>query len=160
MHASKKGRMHRQSEENETSASTAALPAMNKMQLLRVWERTFPTPPPPKLRKELMVPILAYRMQEAVYGGLSQTARARLQRLIAERSTSSMRASKERSAAKPAAKLIRSWRGETHEVLITPEGYVYLGETYRKLSPIAKRITGTQWSGPAFFGTKLVEKKR
>ncbi len=160
MHASEKGHMHRQSAEDKTSADIAALPAMNKAQLLKIWERTFPIPPPIKLRKELMVPILAYRMQEAVHGGMSQTARARLQRLISERSTSSIRASKERSASQPAPKLIRSWGGEIHEVLITPEGYVYRGETFRKLSPIARRITGTQWSGPAFFGTKAPGKMR
>ena len=34
-----------------------------------------------------MVPILAYRIQEAVHGGLSRTARTRLQRLIDERPT-------------------------------------------------------------------------
>ena len=107
-----------------------------------------------------MVPILAYRMQEAGHGGLSRTARARLQRLIDERSTTSARVRKERSASQPVSKLIRSWGGEIHEVLITPDGYVYRGETFKKLSPIAKRITGTQWSGPAFFGTKAPEKKR
>ena len=152
--------MYRQSEEEEVSASIAALPAMNKAQLLKIWERTFPAPPPAKLRKELMVPILAYRMQETVHGGLSQTGRARLQRLISERSTSSVRNRKERSASQPASKLIRSWKGEIHEVLITADGYVYRGEAFRKLSPIARRITGTQWSGPAFFGTRTAEKAR
>ena len=152
--------MHRQTEEDQTTAKIAALPAMNKAQLLEIWERTFPTPPPAKLRKELMVPILAHRMQEAVHGGLSRTARARLQRLIDERPTASARVRKERSASQPASKLIRSWGGEIHEVLITAEGYVYRGETFRKLSPIAKRITGTQWSGPAFFGTRTAEKTR
>ena len=152
--------MHRQTEEDQTSANIAALPAMNKTQLLQVWERTFPTPPPPKLRKELMVPILAYRIQEAVHGGLSRTARARLQRLIDERPTSSARVRKERSASQPASKLIRSWGGEIHEVLITAAGYIYRGETFQKLSPIARRITGTQWSGPAFFGTRTAEKTR
>ena len=62
--------MQRQTEEDRTSADIAALPAMNKAQLLKIWEHTFPTPPPGKLRKELMVPILAYRMQEAMHGGL------------------------------------------------------------------------------------------
>ena len=154
--ASEKGRMHKHPNEDRTSEDIAALPAMNKAELLQVWERTFSAPPPAKLRKELMVPILAYRMQETVHGGMSQTARTRLQRLIGERSTTSTRASKERSVTKPVSKLVRSWGGEIHEVLITGEGYVYRGEVFRKLSPIAKRITGTQWSGPAFFGTKTV----
>lgn len=43
-------------------------------------------------------------------------------------------------------------------MLVTDDGYVYRGELFQKPSPIAKRITGTQWSGPAFFGTKQAGK--
>ena len=50
------------------------------------------------------MPILAHRMQEAVHGGLSRTARSRLQRLIEERPTSSARVRKERSASQPVSK--------------------------------------------------------
>ena len=31
-------------------------------------------------------------------------------------------------------------------------GCGYDGETFRSLSEVARRITGTQWSGPRFFG--------
>ncbi|NMA96531.1 MAG: DUF2924 domain-containing protein, partial [Phyllobacteriaceae bacterium] len=31
-------------------------------------------------------------------------------------------------------------------------GYLYLGRTFKSLSAIAREITGTRWSGPAFFG--------
>ena len=31
-------------------------------------------------------------------------------------------------------------------------GFVYRGRRYRSLSEIARRITGTRWSGPLFFG--------
>jgi hypothetical protein len=101
-----------------------------------------------------MVPILAYRLQEVAFGGLSNSARRRLEQLVV---ANRARRPRTRAAAEPPtsyAKLIRSWRGEVHEVLITEDGFVYRGEHFRKLSPIAKRITGTQWSGPAFFGTK------
>jgi hypothetical protein len=53
------------------------LPTLNKAQLLAVWRENFNQPPPLKLRKELMVPVLAYRMQEKEFGGLSHTARIR-----------------------------------------------------------------------------------
>jgi hypothetical protein len=136
------------------STRISALPGMDRAALLQMWAKTFPTPPPPRLRKELMVPILAYRMQEAEFGGLSHSARTRLGTLIAKNRESPTR---HRGPAKPAqatSKLIRSWRGEIHEVMVTETGFIYRGETFAKLSPIAKRITGTQWSGPAFFGTK------
>jgi len=135
----------------------AALPAMDKKRLLELWGETFSTPPPEKLRKELMVPLLAYKMQECVYGGLSNSARRRLHSLV---STREPRAVKE-DIAPPThvAKLVRTWGGETHEVLITDTGFVYRGEAFKKLSPIAKRITGTPWSGPAFFGTRDKDRK-
>jgi hypothetical protein len=41
-----------------------------------------------------------------------------------------------------------------HEVTVLDEGFEYAGENYRSLSEIAKAITGTKWSGPAFFGLK------
>ena len=143
-----------QQESAELEARIAGLPAKNRAQLAHLWGESFPAPPPPKLRKELMVPILAYRLQEMAFGGLSNSARRRLEELVA---VNRGRKPRTRAAAEPpasCAKLIRSWRGEVHQVLITEEGYIYRGEHFQKLSPIAKRITGTQWSGPAFFGTK------
>ncbi len=53
----------------------------------------------------------------------------------------------------PGTRLLREWSGDTHEVLVTDQGYVYRGTTYRSLSAIAQVITGTRWSGPKFFGT-------
>jgi hypothetical protein len=143
-----------QTAEERISAAIAQLPAMDRAALLKVWTKTFPTPPPPKLRKELMVPILAYRLQEAQFGGLSHSARMRLETLIAKNRGAPVRLRATQKPAETTSKLIRSWRGEIHEVLVTDSGFIYRGEHFRKLSPIAKRITGTQWSGPAFFGTR------
>jgi hypothetical protein len=147
---------HLDTEQRHTSISQqiAALPRMGRAELLKIWAKTFPTPPPPKLRKELMVPILAYRIQEAEFGGLSHSARARLETLIAKNRGAPTRLRAPQKPAEATSKLIRSWRGEVHEVLVVDSGFIYRGEHFQKLSPIAKRITGTQWSGPAFFGTK------
>ena len=32
--------------------------------------------------------------------------------------------------------------------------FEYEGRRYKSLSAVARHITGTQWSGPAFFGLK------
>lgn len=132
----------------------ASLSAMDRAALLKLWGETYQTPPPPKLRKELMVPILAYRIQEVEFGGLSNTARKRLQGLIVANRAKKAPTADAPTTPENCSKLIRSWRGEVHEVIVTEDGFIYRGETYQALSPIAKRITGTQWSGPAFFGTK------
>lgn len=52
----------------------------------------------------------------------------------------------------PGTRLLRQWRGDTHEVVVADSGYEYRGATYHSLSEIARKITGTRWSGPAFFG--------
>ena len=101
-----------------------------------------------------MVPILAYRIQEKEFGGLSHTARESL-REIARSIASEKRPQKEvQERSEKGTRLLRSWHGEVHEVIVTDSGYVYRGSTFSSLSKIAKEITGTQWSGPAFFGTK------
>ena len=66
------------------SEQIATLPSLNKAQLLAIWAENITKDPPSGLRKELMVPILAYRMQEREFGGLSHGARRRL-REVADR---------------------------------------------------------------------------
>jgi hypothetical protein len=58
------------------------------------------------------------------------------------------------SMLRPGTRLLREWRGATHEVLVVAHGFEHAGKTYKSLSAIARAITGTPWSGPAFFGTK------
>ena len=49
---------------------------------------------------------------------------------------------------------VREHAGKLHQVTVLEAGYEYEGTTYRSLSEIACAITGTKWSGPAFFGLK------
>jgi hypothetical protein len=42
----------------------------------------------------------------------------------------------------------------THEVTVIDGGYEHQGKRYRSLSAVARAITGTQWSGPLFFGLR------
>jgi len=131
----------------------AELPSLNKTQLLPIWAENFSTPPPPTLRKELMVPILAYRMQEREYGGLSLATRRRLKELaISTRLKPRGRTSE--ADIQEGTRLMRSWKGETHEVRVFSDRYEFRGQSFGSLSEIARAITGTRWSGPAFFGTK------
>lgn len=138
----------------DISEQIAALPAMNKAQLLGVWAKHFKNPPPATLRKQLMVPVLAYRMQEQEFGGLSQRARRRLEEIAA--SLNGKRAKPPLRTEEPpqGTRIVRVWRGEAHEVLCTDDGYSYRGNQFASLSKIAKEITGTHRSGPAFFGTR------
>ena len=55
-------------------------------------------------------------------------------------------------ALKPGARLVREWHGRTHTVTVTEDGFDYAGASYASLTKIAKKISGTHWSGPRFFG--------
>jgi Protein of unknown function (DUF2924) len=100
-----------------------------------------------------MVPLLAYRIQEIAYGGLKPSTRSELRRIARDlEKPSGSKEMKIRHRIRPGTRLVREWRGETHEVVITDSGFDYRGANYKSLSKIAKQITGTQWSGPAFFG--------
>jgi hypothetical protein len=136
------------------SEQIEALPSLNKAQLLAIWAENFSKDPPPNLRKELMVPILAYRMQEREFGGLSHAARRRLREVAASLRKDKLSPERPDSAPQTGTRLLRVWRGETHEVIATGSGYEYRGQTYSSLSRIAREITGTRWSGPLFFGVR------
>lgn len=55
---------------------------------------------------------------------------------------------------KPGTRLLRTWQGKTHEVLVADTGVIWQGRPYRSLSEVARTITGQRWSGPLFFGLK------
>ena len=57
-------------------------------------------------------------------------------------------------ALPPGTRLLRQWQDRTHHVTVLDGGFDYEGVRYRSLSAIARQITGTPWSGPAFFGLK------
>jgi hypothetical protein len=57
-----------------------------------------------------------------------------------------------RKAIEPGVRLVRDWNGRTHVVDVIDGGFVLDGKNYRSLSAVARRITGTRWSGPRFFG--------
>jgi Protein of unknown function (DUF2924) len=131
-----------------------ALPNLDKAQLLLIWVQNFSHSPPPKLRKELMVPILAYRIQEKEYGGLSHGARKKLRDIAKTLGPDVRLHASIGPSLKTGTRLIRSWKGEVHEVSVLASGFEYRGQHFDNLSKIAREITGTRWSGPLFFGTK------
>ena len=61
---------------------------------------------------------------------------------------------------KPGTRFVREWQGKLHEVAVLADGYEYNDRIYRSLSEIARYITGTRWSGPAFFGLRRRGQKK
>lgn len=138
----------------------AALLKMKREALHGLWVRLFRKPPNPSLRRAVLVPIIAYRLQEAAFGGLKGSVKKRLSALADDGSQGHKLLEGLTLRHKAGTRFVREWRGMLHEVSVLPDGFEYNGQTYRSLSVIARTITGTRWSGPAFFGLKRRGKAR
>lgn len=140
--------------EADVSIQIANLRNLSRHQLRELWQKLYGKVAPPGIRRELMVPFVAYRLQENLYGGLKPSIRAELRRIARSLERKSSGELLARPRIKPGTRLRRQWRGEVHEVSVTESGYEYHSVGYRSLSEVARKITGTRWSGPAFFGLK------
>ena len=58
----------------------------------------------------------------------------------------------------PGTVLIREWHGVSHRVTVLKDGVQLRGTRYRSLSAVARKITGSRWSGPRFFGLRAPAK--
>jgi hypothetical protein len=127
------------------------LPTMDRKALLKLWRDVFDRVPSSALRRETLIPILAYRIQEKVFGGLKESTARKLRELVKE---SAVGETSVQTTLRPkiGTRYVREHTGKLHEVTVLDVGYEYEGMTYRSLTEIAKIITGTKWSGPAFFG--------
>ena len=85
---------------------------------------------------------------------MSHAARKRLREIAASLAPYKRIHLRMGSTSIPGTRLVRSWHGEVHEVGVTDAGFEYHGKSYRTLSKIAREITGSQWSGPLFFGIR------
>ena len=132
----------------------AELPILNKASLCELWKELFKAPPPTHLRRQLMIQILAHRLQEQTFGSLSTATRSRLRQLARGFAANPKTAIPYSPGLKPGTRLVRQWRDQVHLVNVEAKGYEYQGARYQSLSEIARLITGTRWSGPLFFGIK------
>ncbi len=123
--------------------------------LLILWKTCFGVPPPPRIRRTLLIDCLAYRIQEQHLGGLRSGVRKQLDSIARGLDSGQKPVVQISSSIKPGTRLIRSWGGQNHEVSVVSDGFIYRGERFGNLSEIARQITGARWSGPLFFGTKV-----
>jgi len=115
------------------------------------WRRLYRSEPP-RISRDLLLRGIAYRLQVLEYGGLSKATRRKLKTLAKMVQATGRVAPNLGVSLKPGARLVREWRGRTHTVTVTEDGFDYAGTSYPSLTRIAKKITGAHWSGPRFFG--------
>lgn len=130
----------------------AALSEMAYSDLRLAWQRLYRSHPPKKLGRDLLELGVAWKLQERVLGGMSATTKRQLAELMKTMEAKSDLAKARTVRLRPGARLVRAWGGETHEIQVVEDGFVWRGKTWRSLSVIAREMTGTHWSGPRFFG--------
>jgi hypothetical protein len=130
------------------------LPTLEIGELRRQWRGLYKTQAPPNLSRELLVRAVAYRMQELALGGLRPEPRRQLMRIAQQFKQTGEATIRARPELKPGTRLMREWQGRTYHVLVLDDGFSWQGVRYRSLSAIARKITGTPWSGPLFFRLK------
>ena len=127
-----------------------ALKAMSKAELKDRWAR-LTGHPVPKVSAGLLRLAIAWELQARELGGLSRQT----QQLLDQHERGKTRT----RSAEPGMRLARAWNGRTHVVTIGEDRVIrWNAREWRSLSEVARAITGTRWSGPAFFGLKQARK--
>jgi hypothetical protein len=132
----------------------ARLPELDLGELRQRWRALYKSDAPPHLSRELLLRAVAYRMQEVAFGGLRPEHRRQLRHIVEEFNQTGEVRRCARLELKSGTRLVREWRGRTYQVLVLDDGFSWQGTEYRSLSAVARKITGTAWSGPLFFGLK------
>lgn len=124
----------------------AALADMSSARLREKWVAVTDRPCP-RVSPKLLRLALAWELQASAQGGLSRRTIQKLdQRTLAKTVTYDVQ---------PGMRLVREWNGKVHIVTIAKDGVIrWNDKNWKSLSEVARAITGTRWSGPAFFGLK------
>jgi hypothetical protein len=124
----------------------AALAGLPPAQLREKWSAVTGKPVP-RVSPKLLRLALAWELQAKVHGGLSRKTSQKLAQLAAAKTVT--------REAQPGMRLVREWNGKLHIVTIGEDKIIrWNDQEWQSLSEVARAITGTRWSGPAFFGLK------
>jgi hypothetical protein len=130
----------------DLEAELATLASMPPAQLREKWAAVTGRPLP-RVSPQLLRLALAWELQASFHGGLPRRTSQKLAQLAAGRSVT--------REARGGMRLVREWGGKVHVVTIGEDKVIRWNEReWRSLSEVARAITGTRWSGPAFFGLR------
>lgn len=130
----------------------AELEIMDRPALRTAWAKAFGEAPPHFLSMIFMRKALIWDAQCRRFGRLAPDLRRALKAAADRRSLRGPA-----FAVRPGTQLVREWNGRRYLVDVSEDGYVMNDTRYRSLSAIALHITGTNWSGPRFFGLNKAE---
>jgi len=123
-----------------------ALDALSTPELRLRWSALTGTPVP-RVSPALLRMALAWELQARAHGGLSRETTRTLDQLA--------RGVTRTQPTSAGMRLVREWQGRVHVVTVGEDQVIrWDGREWGSLSEVARAITGTRWSGPAFFGLK------
>ncbi len=140
------------------SNELVAIRELDSKALKQRWRALYGTEPPVRISAALLFQAVACRLQEQALGGIKSSTRRLLERVAEERGgrqTVPAPAIK----ARPGTVLIRERHGVSHRVTVLADRALFRGRRCRSLSEVARKITGTRWSGPRFFGLRAPQEE-
>ena len=124
----------------------ARLETLSSAELREEWGRVTGSVVP-RVSPKLLRLALAWEIQARAEGGLSRETVRTLDQLAGAKTRT--------ATARAGTRLVREWQGRVHVVEIGEDQVIrWDGRTWGSLSEVARAITDTRWSGPAFFGLK------
>jgi hypothetical protein len=134
-------------EESDIKVRWEVLGQMDRAALRVAWTEVFGDAPPHFLSMIFMRKALIWKGQCKKFGGLKPDLKRAL-----KAAATGKQVRLQASQIRAGTQLVREWNGRRYQVEVTDDGFRMNGERFRSLSAIALRITGTNWSGPRFFG--------
>lgn len=134
------------SRSSQAEAVVQALDGLNLAELRTAWDQHFGPPHPRHRSPELLLRLMAWRLQAQTEGGLDSQTRRHL--------SSRKPVRKPGPVLSPGVRITREYRGRRCDVEVLAEGFLYDGRVFESLSEIAREITGVRWNGPRFFGLR------
>jgi len=142
------------SETGRLADELAVLDRLDLSVLKQRWLTLYGTEAPIRLGRALLLHAVAYGLQEKALGGIKSSTRRLLERAAQDGDARRPTASTQTAEARSGTVLIREWHGFSYRVTVLEDGVLLRGTHYRSLSEVARKITGTRWSGPRFFGLR------
>jgi hypothetical protein len=127
----------------------ASLEDLTVPELHQLWKEYFHKPTN-AINKSYLINIIAYKIQEDKYGGLSDETKFQLNKNIKENNKRITKLETKKTI-KPGTELVKIYKNNEFRVTVINEGFEFNGLIYKSLTKIANIITGQKISGPRFF---------
>lgn len=157
----KSGR-HQFADKDPIETLLSDLDSMGVDELRALWKKRFRHKLPGVSTPDLLRRLIAWKIQVQAFGGLDPDTSRQLKSLMRgdERRKPGDASVQSVVSLRAGTILVREWRGVEHRVLVLETGFEYRDRRFTSLSHVARHISGTNWSGPRFFGLEPQQLKR